>query len=91
MNYKLMAEITKILIFSRYEEAHERGDTPQEIQDFEERAIDTYSGKSDDPHKIVSNIFHAKVERDAALIFDAMERHPNQSLEPTNTTESSLK
>lgn len=75
-----MDEITKILIFSRYEDIYGRGDTAQEIQDFEKRAIDTYQGKTDDPDKITLNIFHAKINRTAALIFDAIASHPNQSL-----------
>ena len=80
----LMNEITKILIFSRYEDINGRGNTAQEIPDFEQRAIDTYLGKSDGPHKIVFNTFHAKVERDAALIFNAIDRHPNYALDSDN-------
>lgn len=83
MDNKLMEEITKILILSRYEESHVLGNTAQEIQNFENRAIDAYLGKNDDPSKIIFNIFHAKVDRDASLIFGVMERHPNQPLQPT--------
>ena len=78
MNHKLMNEITKVLIFSRYEDIYGHGNATQEIQDFEKRAIDTYQGKTDDPRKVALNTFHAKVERDAALIFDAITRHPNE-------------
>lgn len=80
MNHKLMDEITKILILSRYEESHGRGDTAQEMQSFETCAIDTYLGKSDDPNKVIVNIFYAKVNRDVALIFSEIERHPNQAM-----------
>lgn len=80
MNYKLMDEITKILILCRYEDKYGHGDTAQEIQNFEKRAINAYQGKSDDPHKIMLNIFHAKINLTAALIFDAIKRHPNQAM-----------
>ena len=75
MNHKLMNEITKILIFSRYEESYGRGDTAQEIFGFEKRAIDEYLGKNDDPNRIVFNTFHAKIDRDMTLINDAIERY----------------
>ncbi|MCK4816887.1 hypothetical protein KA005_14045 [bacterium] len=73
MNYKLMDEITKILILCNYED--KCGDTPQERQYFEKRAIDAYQGKTADPSKIISNVFHARVNRTAALIFDAIANH----------------
>lgn len=76
-NHKLIDEITKILICSYYEVKNNgsRGATAQEIMDFEKRAIDEYWGKSNYPHEIVFTAFHARVQRDVALILRAIENN----------------
>ena len=65
---ELENEILEILILSHYEIETQgnRGSTAQEILNFRPRAFDKYTAAS---------IFHARVERDTALIIDAIERH----------------
>jgi hypothetical protein len=76
----LTNEITKILILSHYETETNgnHGTTAQEVKSFEQRAMDKYLGKSDDPRKIIMPIFHARVQHTVALILRAIDHHLSQ-------------
>lgn len=79
----LLEEIRKILIFSNYEkDMGGLGKTAIEILDFENRAIDCYLGKNP-RNLIIFNKFKARIDRDVALIAEAITRHPNKPVEPT--------
>jgi hypothetical protein len=60
--------ITKILIFSYYENEHGRGKTAEEILSFKDRAIDKFLGRDGEPGTVVCNTFHTRVRRDVGLI-----------------------
>ena len=77
MNTQLADDIKRIIILSHYEIecGGNWGGTAEEILIFEKRAIDKYLGRTDDPHKVVSNVFHARVQRDVALIMRAIEEN----------------
>ncbi len=74
---KLMDDIVRILILSRHKDESQGNhtETAEEIQNFEKDAVDKYLGVASDPLKINVNIFHATVSRDAALIFDVIDRY----------------
>lgn len=73
-NYdKLAEDITKILIFSNFENLFGMGETAKEINSFEERAIDFYSGKPlITKNKILINYFKTRIDRDVARIMECV-------------------
>lgn len=76
MNHNLANKITKILVLSYCEAKKGRGDTSEEIQNFEERSIAAYLGrvnKDEPPYQIAYNLLHARVNRDVALILKAIQ------------------
>ena len=70
---KLSEEITKILIFSNFEQEKSMGKTAAEINSFQDRAIDYYNGICPEgKNKMLLNLFKARIDRDVALIIETI-------------------